>query len=114
MDEVLSALSSLTAAEYEYGTPTDSTLGFGDPSLIVTLNFAGGTTRTLVIGNQKTGQSKFWVKVPERQYIYLINDFDQKKFDKKPEDFEKQALKGISKAGILAPVRRKLNLRNRS
>jgi hypothetical protein len=108
VDEVLSALSGLMAAEYEYGTPTDSAIGFGDPSIIVTLNFAGGTTRTLVIGNQKTGQSKFWVKVPEKQFVYLINDNDQKKFDKKPEDFEKQALKPIQ--AVPAPLPKKFKM----
>lgn len=103
VDELLGALSGLMAAEYEYGTPADSTIGFSDPSIIVTLNFAGGTTRTLVIGNQKAGQSKFWVKVPEKQFIYLINDTDQKKFDKKSEDFEKQALKPIEAVPAVPP-----------
>jgi hypothetical protein len=101
-DEIVTTLSTLTAAEYEYAAPVDSVTGITDPSITITLNFRGGTTRTVAIGNMKSGQNKFWVKIPEKQYLYLINDSDQKKFDKKPEDFEKQLLKPVK--AVAAPM----------
>jgi hypothetical protein len=90
VDELLISISNLQAAEYEDSAYTDSATGLADPSIMVTVNFMSGTVRTLAIGNKKSGQNKFWVRVPEKQYVYLINDYDQKKFDKKPEDFEQQ------------------------
>jgi hypothetical protein len=95
VDELLNSLANLTAAEYEYAPISDSTTGLGDPSMTITVSFSGGTTRTIIVGNLKQGQSKFWVKVPERTYVYLVNDFEQKKWNKKPEEFEQQPLKPI-------------------
>lgn len=90
VDEVLSALSNLQAAEYEDSAYTDSAAGLADPPLVLSVTFKTGTTRTVAIGNAKTGQNKFWVKTPDKKFVYLINDSEQKKFDKKPEDFAKQ------------------------
>lgn len=111
IDELVSSLSGLMAAEYEYSPTTDSTTGLGDPSMTITVGFAGGTTRTIAVGNLKTGQAKYWLKVPERPYVYLINDYDQKKWDKKPEEFEKQPLKPITAVPAQVPPKFKMPLK---
>jgi hypothetical protein len=40
--------------------------------------------------------------VPERPYLYIINDYDVKQFDKKPEEFIKPPLKPIE--AVPAPI----------
>ncbi|MGA2506793.1 MAG: DUF4340 domain-containing protein [Chitinispirillaceae bacterium] len=100
VDELLVSISNLQAAEYEDSAYTDSATGLADPSIMVTVNFMSGTVRTLAIGNKKPEQNKFWVRVPEKQYVYLINDYDQKKIDKKPEDFEQQTATLPAKAAV--------------
>jgi hypothetical protein len=102
VDEMLSALSNLMAAEYEDSIYTDSTTGLNDPAIKVTVGFASGTVRTLDIGNLKTGANKYWMRVPEKSFVFLMNDYDQKKFDKKPEDLAKQPLKPIE--AVPAPI----------
>ncbi len=104
VDEILNSLSNFQAAEYEDSALTDSATGLADPSIVVTVNFMSGTIRTLAIGKAKPGQNKFWVRIPEKQYVFLINDYEQKKFDKKPGDFEQQSAKATPAAGA-APVK---------
>jgi hypothetical protein len=98
VNELLISLSNFQAAEYEDSAYTDSATGLADPAITVTINFMSGTVRTLAIGNKKPGQNKFWVRIPEKQYVYLINDYDQKKFDKKANDFDQQPVKPPTKA----------------
>jgi len=90
VDEILNSLSNFMAAEYEDSAYTDSATGLADPSIMVTVNFMSGTVRSLAIGKNKPGVNKCWVRVPEKQYVYLISDYDQKRFDKKPDDFQQQ------------------------
>jgi hypothetical protein len=83
---VLNTLSSFQAAELEDSAYTDSTTGLIDPQLTVTINFKSGSSRTVAIGNKKTGQGNYWLKIPEKQYLFLINDWQYKQLDKKAED----------------------------
>jgi hypothetical protein len=87
VNEILNDLSNLSAAEYEDSAYTDSETGLADPSITVTVSFLSGTVRAFAIGNKKPGQSNFWCRVPEKQYLFLIGDDLQKKFDKKPDEF---------------------------
>jgi hypothetical protein len=103
VDELLNGLSNLMAAEYEDSAYTDSATGLADPSIIVSIALKSGATRLLKIGNSKTGASKYWVAVPEKPYVLLLNDYDQKKVDKKPEDFQKQELKPIEAVPVKKP-----------
>ena len=102
VDEILSSLSNLQAAEYEDSAYTDSATGLANPFIKVALTFASGTVRTLSIGSAKPGQSKSWIRVPEKRFVYLMNDSDQKKFDKKPDDFAVQPIKPIQ--AVAAPI----------
>ena len=95
VDELLNGLSNLSAAEYEDSAYTDSATGLSDPSIAVSVTLAGGKVNSFVIGNAKSGASKFWVKIPGKPHVLLLNEYDQKKVDKKPEDFQKQDLKPI-------------------
>lgn len=97
VNELLISLSNFQAAEYEDSAYTDSATGLSDPTIMVTVGFMSGTVRTLAIGNKKPDQNKFWVRVPEKQYVYLINDYDQKKFDKNANDFDQQPVKPPAK-----------------
>jgi hypothetical protein len=89
-DEILDLLSNLVAAEIEDSAYTDALTGCADPKIMVTVTFKSGTVRSLAVGSMKTGAGKYWVRVPEKQYIYLLGEFEQKKLDKKPEDFKLQ------------------------
>lgn len=104
VDEILNSLSNFQAAEYEDSAFTDSTTGLADPSIVVTVNFISGTVRMLAIGKAKPGQNKYWVRVPEKQYVYCINDYEQKKFDKKPDDFKQALAPKTATAPAFAPV----------
>ena len=104
VDEILNSLSNFQAAEYEDSALTDSATGLADPSIVVTVNFMSGTVRTLAIGKAKPGQNKYWVRVPEKQYVYCINDNEQKKFDKKPGDLEQAPVPKTATAPASAPA----------
>jgi hypothetical protein len=106
VDELLNTFSNLTAAEYEDSSYTDSATGLADPSITVSIALKSGATHLLKIGNAKTGASKFWVAVPEKPYVLLVSEFDQKKVDKKPEDFQKQELKPIEAVPAKAPAKK--------
>jgi hypothetical protein len=93
--ELLTGLSTLMATEYEDSAYTDSATGLADPSITVSVTFKSGSVKTVAFGNLKAGANKVWVMVPERPYRYLVNENDQKKFDKKPEEFQVQELKPI-------------------
>jgi hypothetical protein len=95
VDELLSGLSNLMASEYEDSAYTDSATGLSDPSIAVAVTLTGGSVRSIAYGKAKAGASKFWVRVPEKPFVFLVNEYDQKKVDKKPEDFQKQELKPI-------------------
>lgn len=103
VDELLNGLSNLMAAEYEDSVYSDSATGLADPSITVSIALKNGATRLLKIGNAKTGASKYWVAVPEKSYVLLLSDYDQKKVDKKPEDFQKQELKPIVAVPAVKP-----------
>jgi hypothetical protein len=105
VNEVLMTLSSLQAAEYEDSAYTDSAIGLADPFIKVAVTFTSGTVRTLAIGNAKPGQSKSWMRIPEKPYLYLMNEFEQKKFDKKPDDFAVEPPKPIKPIqAVSAPI----------
>ena len=99
--EILGDLASLSATEFEDSAYSDQTAGLVQPSIFVTVEFMSGTVRTLAIGDKKPGQSNFWCRVPEKPYLFLLGDYIQKKFDKKPEDF----LPGAKPAeAVAAPI----------
>ncbi|MBN2189013.1 MAG: DUF4340 domain-containing protein [Chitinispirillaceae bacterium] len=89
-DEVLNLLSNLVAAEIEDSAYTDKETGLADPSLLITVTFKSGTIRSLAVGNVKPDANKYWIRVPEKQYVYLLGEFEQKKLDKKVEEFKLQ------------------------
>jgi hypothetical protein len=107
VDELLNCFSNLLAAEYEDSAYTDSATGLSDPSIAVSVTLTGGSVRSLAIGNVKAGATNFWVKVPEKPFIFLLNEFDQKKVDKKPEDFQKPELKPIVAVPAVKPKKKK-------
>jgi hypothetical protein len=102
VDEILTALSTLTAADYEDRPLTDSATGLTDPSIRIAVTLANGTVRDVLIGNKNESQDKFWIRVPDKKFLYLMNDFDQKKFDKIPADFISTGLKPIE--AVPAPI----------
>ncbi|MBN2037474.1 MAG: DUF4340 domain-containing protein [Chitinispirillaceae bacterium] len=106
VDELLNGCSNLMASELEDSAYTDEQTGLADPAITVSVTFEGGTVRNLAIGNQKGEQKKFWAKVPEKPYVYLIDDFNKKKFEKKPEEFEKQPLKPIEAVPAKPPKKK--------
>lgn len=85
-ENVLHTLSNLQAEKFEDSPCTDSTTGLVDPPLTLTINFKGGSSRIVAIGNKKPGQNKYWLKIPEKPYIYLIDDWVYTQLDKKPQD----------------------------
>ncbi|MGA3051170.1 MAG: DUF4340 domain-containing protein [Chitinispirillaceae bacterium] len=86
VNSVLNTLSNFQAAEFEDSAYTDSATGLADPQLTLTINFKSGSSRTVAIGNKKAGQSNYWLKIPEKQYLFLIYDWQYKQLDKKAED----------------------------
>ena len=96
---LINDLSSLNAAAYEDSTLADSVTGLADPTIILTIAFKSGTNRTVAIGNEKIGQSKYWIKIPEKPYVYLISDYQYKQFDKKADDFTIEPSKPQEKPG---------------
>ncbi len=83
---MLNSLSNLQAAEFEDSAYTDSATGLADPALKLTIAFKNGSSRVVAIGNEKTGPNEYWLKIPEKPYTYLINEWQFKQFNKKPED----------------------------
>jgi hypothetical protein len=83
---MLNTLSNLQAAEFEDSAYTDSATGLADPALKLTIAFKNGSSRVVAIGNEKTGPNEYWLKIPEKPFTYLINEWQFKQFNKKPED----------------------------
>jgi len=91
VNEILGLLFNLNAQEIEDSAYTDAEAGLADPAIMATVTLMSGTTRSLAVGNMKPGSaSKCWVRVPEKQLIYLISENEQKTLNKKPEDFKVQ------------------------
>jgi hypothetical protein len=107
VDDPLSFLANSRAAEYEDSAYTDSATGLAAPAITVTINFMSGTVRTLAFGNKKHGTSYYWVRVPEKQYMYLVNESDYNKFDKKPQDFPQQTAKPPAPPKAKTPLKMK-------
>jgi hypothetical protein len=104
VDELLSALSNLQATEYEDSACADAVTGLANPLIKISVAFASGTVRSLSIGNAKPTQSKSWIRVPEKPFIYLLNDYEVKKFDKKPDSLFQQPLKPIEAVPAKLPA----------
>jgi hypothetical protein len=86
--EILSSLSNLNAEQIEDSAYTDTDAGLTAPSVTVAVALQSGTTRSLALGIKKPLTNSCWARVPEKQYMYLISENEQKKFDKKPGDFK--------------------------
>ncbi|MBN1127833.1 MAG: DUF4340 domain-containing protein [Chitinispirillaceae bacterium] len=95
VDELLSGLSNLMASGYEDSSYTDAETGLTDPSLTISVTFNSGAVRTVAFGNVKAGVNKYWIKAQDKPYRYLIDEHEQKRFDKKTDDYQKQELKPI-------------------
>jgi hypothetical protein len=99
VNEILGALSNFNAQEIEDSAYTDAEAGLADPSIAVTVTFVSGTVRLLAVGSMKAGTARYWVRVPEKQLMYLIGDNEQKTLNKKPEDFKVQSAALVKTAG---------------
>jgi hypothetical protein len=86
VNSLLGTLSNLQAAEFEDSAYSDSVTGLADPSLTLTIGFKSGSNRIVAIGNEKAARNEYWFKIPEKSYSYLMNGWQYKQFDKKPED----------------------------
>jgi hypothetical protein len=104
VNEILNALSNLTAQQLEDSAYTDSETGCADPSIMVTVTFTSGTTRSLAVGNKKPNTSQYWARVPEKRYLYLTGDYEQKKFDKTPADFKPESAAAPAVSLKKAPI----------
>lgn len=92
VNEIVSMLSSLNAQELEDSAYTDAEAGLADPSIVATVTFISGTIRSLAIGSMKPGSaSRYWVRLPEKQFQFLVGEHEYKMLDKKPADFKVQA-----------------------
>jgi hypothetical protein len=100
VNEILNTLSNLQAAEYEDSAYTDSAAGLKNPAITIAVTFTSGTVRTISIGSEKAGQGKSWFKIPEKPYLYLMNDDEVKRYEKKPDDLIYQPPKPEKPASV--------------
>ena len=92
VNELLGMLSNLNAQDIEDSAYTDAETGLTDPSITSSVALISGTTRSLALGSMKPGTaSRYWARVPEKQFIYFVGDHEYKMLDKKPGDFKPQA-----------------------
>jgi hypothetical protein len=105
VNDILSTLSNFNAAEYENSPVSDSAAGITDPFIKVTVKLAGGTERVLTIGRTKPGLNQTWFKVPDKKFLFVLNDFERSKFDQKPDDLVQSKLNPIEAAGERIPAK---------
>lgn len=77
---------SLTAIE-EIGEGADADFGFDKPQRKISLNFKDGTTKTLLIGNDLTGEDGLYVRCEDETTIYAVGALAKENLMQKRTEF---------------------------
>jgi hypothetical protein len=88
VNPLLDAAARLNTAEWEDSSLTPDSMGFTKPELVLTVFLANGEQKIVNIGKKKGGTSRFWVKAEGQQPVFLVDDVEIQKFDKKPEELK--------------------------
>jgi hypothetical protein len=103
---IVNLFSRFSAAQWEEDqniASSPAAMGFDKPELVVTLVFSVGSAKTITVGKAKEGKSMFWVKVSDKDDVYLVNDYNIQTFDKKVVDL-KPAVPGAVAAPAVPPA----------
>jgi hypothetical protein len=81
---VMSTMMSLRAFDFADGVKPEES-GLDKPAATATAYLKGGAVKKVLVGKQKGDQ--FYVKVPDREQVFLISKYSIERLTKKPVDF---------------------------
>ncbi len=86
MTAISSFVCSLTAIE-EIGEGADADFGFDNPQRKISLNFKDGSIKTLLIGNDLTGEAGLYVRCEDETTIYAVGELAKENLMQKRMEF---------------------------
>lgn len=85
--KLVTNLSKLKAGGWEEDLSlADSTMGFNSPELTATITMENGETKTVTVANEKSAESKFWVRAPDKPGTFLVTSHTINNLDKNLEE----------------------------
>jgi hypothetical protein len=95
---IVSTMTSLRAYDFGDGVkPEDS--GLAKPAATATVFLKGGAQKKLLVGSAKGDQ--YYVKVPDRDQVFLISKYSVERLTKKPADFRDKTVLDLKPADVV-------------
>jgi hypothetical protein len=91
VNTILDGLSRFNCADWEEAALTPDSMGFTNPSMTISVTLTNGEQKLITVGKKKGGTSRFWVRTADTGPVFLVDDTEIQKFDKKPEDLKEPA-----------------------
>ena len=95
---IMSVMMSLRAYEFADGIKL-AEAGLDKPTATVAVHLKGGSVRKLLVGKQKGDQ--YYVKIPEKEQVFLISKYSVERLTKKPIDFRDKTIVDIKPEEIV-------------
>ncbi len=87
VEKLVKNLSKLKTSSWEEDQSlADSTMGFNAPELVATVTMENGETKSVTVANEKSAESKFWVRVPNKPGTFLVTSHTINNLDKNLEE----------------------------
>ncbi len=88
---IVTALSDFTCSSWETSALSMADMGLDKPQLVARVTLNTGTTKEIIIGNQKKKSKNFFVKLPQKETAFLVAKKDIDKLDKNFDDLVKES-----------------------
>ena len=98
---IMSTLMSLRAFDFADGVKPEES-GLDKPTATATAYLKGGATKKVMVGKPKGDQ--FYVKVPDRDQVFLISKYSIERVVKKPIDFRDKSIVDVKPEQIASVV----------
>jgi hypothetical protein len=105
IQEILSSLSRLTAADIDSISLEDTATGFANPELAVAITFSNGTVKNVIFGS-KNASNQYYIKADGKSHVYLVGEFDFNKFNVTADKLKEEPAPAVdtTKAVSVAPT----------
>jgi hypothetical protein len=102
VDEILSAMSTLNASDFEDSLVSDSSMGLSQPEISVVVSLGNQNMKKLSIGVKKGTSSNYYVKTEGKDATFLVSENDINRINKTVDD-----LRGIQPKPVVPPKKKK-------
>jgi len=104
VNTILDGLSRFNCADWEEAALTPDSMGFTNPSMTISVTLTNGEQKLVTAGKKKEGTSRFWVRTADTGPVFLVDDTEIQKYDKKPEDLKEPPAPAATPAPAAAPA----------